>query len=788
MNGFDLRKAIIDNGLSEIPFLIISGMIDLDISAKALELKLGGLIKKPAEPENLRDMVAELAGERILVIEEELELRASFIEESEPMLEEIENLILGLETSPDDVGILNTYFRLLHTVKGTAACVGLNTISKFTHKYEDLVGKIKSEGLSVNTIIIDVLLKGLDELKSMCVLVKEKKPVEFDISEKVKIFELTDEELKGSGDSAVGGGPGQPAPEAGKVAPKDEGEKINVSVALLDNFLLQSGEMTVLRNMVLRNIKKLETKFNQDKDIEELSDILDEFHKVSSGVQSNISELRKLGLHTVFKPLKRVVRDVCSAMGKRANFVTNGEDLSVDNSIAKILNGSLVHLIRNAVDHGLETTERREELGKDPVGFISLDIFEDGEYIKVELKDDGKGIDPEVLKAKAIEKKLFSAEDLNRMSLSQIYNLIFHSGFSTAQKVTDISGRGVGMDMVRSSVEKFGGRISIDSEVGKGTTFLITLPIPRSVLIITSLMVCVRNLKMAIPTTNIDEVVLKENWKENEALENIDDSYFIRLHGDLIPVIHLGSLLNLCTKTIKDFEDLNIVVVKEGGTRYGILVDEVHEIEEIVSKKVAPHIQNLPMLSGATLIGDNEVGIILDLKGLAELSNIEIQEEQYDDFTPKENSSFQEDFDFMLMEMSKRSTWGIPLKYVTRLEEFNKDQIEWSTDMPIIRYRDDVLPLVFTERSLELCNHLSDQYIKNQEVINAIVIHKDGKNYGLMVDKILDIGRSHGEVDESVVEREGFLGTVVINDKTITVINPDHIIANFRKKSFDEAA
>lgn len=776
INGFEFRYKIIEQGLTEIPFLIVSGMVDLDISAKALELKIGGLIRKPVEQDLLIEKVAELAGERILVIEEELELRSSFIEESEPMLEEIENLILGLESSPDDVSILNTYFRLLHTVKGTAACVGLNTISKFTHKYEDLVSKLKNENLPVNKEIIDILLKGLDILKDMCEGIKQRKKSEFDISDLVTIFNIDHIDFsKKEAPSPAGGG--------GHDMRKDDDEKINVSVNLLDNFLVQSGEMTVLRNMILRNYKKLEQKFNQDKDLEGLGDILDEFHKVSSSVQSNISELRKLGLNAVFKPLKRVVRDVCSAMGKKTNFETEGEELRVDNSIAKILNGSLVHLIRNAVDHGLETVEEREAAGKDPIGNIALKVYEEGEYIKVELKDDGKGINPKVLKEKAIEKQLFTAEELGKMSTHQIFALIFNSGFSTAKKVTDISGRGVGMDMVRSSVEDFGGRIAIDSEVGKGTTFLITLPIPRSVLIITSLMVKVGDLKMAIPTTSIDEVVLKENWKENEALEHIDDSYFFRQHGELIPVLNIGKILEIHNRSFNDFEDLTIVVVKEGGSKFGIMVDEVHDIEETVSKRVAPQIQQLKMILGATLIGDNEVGIILDLKGFAELASIQIEDEMFDDFADSSDLGYQEENDYMLLELLGKKTWSIPLNWVTRLEEFQTSKVEWSADAPLIRYRENVLPLIFTERLLELSKKSPEEFVKNNEVLHVIVISKEDKFYGLVVDSILDIGKSNVALDTSVVEREGFMGTVVIDEATVTVIDPEYLIEYFRKTS-----
>lgn len=775
MTGFDIRSKMLDEGLGEIPFIILSGVQNVELDTKGLELKLGGILKKPLQNEELIKLIEELSEERFTAIQEEIELRSSFIEESEPMLEEIENLILGLEKDPEDINILNTYFRLLHTVKGTAACVGLKSVATYTHKYEDLIGKIKNEGMVAGKAITDILLKGLDDLREMCAKIKSREQFEFEITELVKIFD-TANIIK------IEAGAKKTEVVGAKDIPKEfsEEEKINVSLALLDNFLFQSGELTVLRNMIIRNYQILEQKYAQDKDFEVLGDTLVEFHKVSSGIQNQIAELRKVSLLTVFKPIRRVVRDVGSDLGKKVKLTTNGEKLRVDNSIAKILNNCLVHLIRNAIDHGIEKPSDREEKGKPSEGTLSVNIFEDGEYIKIEVTDDGAGIDKNILKKKAIEKELFTEDEVEKMSDFQIFALIFHSGFSTALKVTNLSGRGVGMDMVRSSVEDFGGRITIDSTLGEGSTFYLTLPIPRSVMIISSLLIRVGEYNMAVPSSNIDEVILRKNTKDEAGIEWIENSSFFRHQGDLIPLVNLGHILGISEKIISDYKDIFIVVVRVEGSKYGILVDEIGDIEEIVSKRVAAQVQNIKMFMGATLIGDSEVGIILDPKGLADLANIQLKDEFMDESLKSRKKEQEEPNEYMLFKMSKSHNYAINLQWVNRLEEMKSKDVEWSTGVPVIRYRDSFLPLVHIERFLSLSDKTDEEFLKENEAINCIVVEQNEKLVGFMVNSIEDIGKPIGLLDQNIVDRSGVFGGINIAGKTITVIDPEYICDNFK--------
>lgn len=773
ISGFDFRKQMISTNLAEIPTVIFSQNVEIPKNNMSLELRLAGQFKIPAESETLADKCLELMGERILAIEEEHDLRGSFVEETGPLIEELEELIMGLEAHPDNADTFNTFFRILHTVKGTAACVGIRTISNYTHKFEDLIGRMRKENIPANTGIIEVFLRGLDEIKKMCDLVKNKKKLPVNITEKVKMFDIPGSILYGAKTEM-----GEVA-EAVTAEKNRDDEKIHVSTSLLDSFLFESGELTVLRNMLLRSYNKLEQRLPQDKDLEILGDTLEEFHKVSSSIQHQMTELRKISVSSVVRPFRRVIRDVCTVSGKKVKFETTGEDLKVDNNLARVMSQSLVHLIRNAIDHGVETIDERKEKGKPLEGNLTLSIIEERENIKIEIKDDGKGIDRKVIAAKAVEKGIHDAKAVSEMSDQQIFSLIFHSGFSTAKVITEISGRGVGMDMVKSTVENFGGKILIDSVLDKGTTFTLYLPIPRSVLILNSLMVVVGKTKFAIPSNFIVEVLLKKNEKSEKNIESIEGANFIRHQGDLISLINLGEVLKISDDKIAPIEDLSIIVLNIEGIKFALIVDEIGDIEEIVSKKVAPHIQNLSWFMGATLIGDNEVGAIIDIKGLAQSCNLKMKEE--DTLGPEtEEVVVEEENEFMLFSFSEGQKLGIPLEIVNRLEEIKAKNIEFSGNVALVRYRGNVLPIVHLEHFLNFSDQSIENYIKEKENLHVIVISREEKFFGLLVNNIEDIGKSIGAIDEEIGDRDGIQGTVFIENKTISLIDCNYVIDHFK--------
>lgn len=781
MNGFELREKVL-NSVGNIPFALVTGFYSKEMAVKGMELKISAFVEKPFNADQIQKVIDANVTTRIDQLEEEREMICSFVEESFPMLEEIEELILVLEESPEDINALNSYFRLLHTIKGTSSCVGLKSVPAYTHKYEDLVGKLKSGELKVNQKVIDVLLKGLDELKFMYSAIQSGDELEFEIKSKIEIF---DEDFASS-DDVVTSQKQEKLEDVltTSVSSKSEEEKINVGVSVLDDFMELSGELTVLRNMILKSAMKLEAKYQGDRDFDTLSDSLEEMHKVSSLLQNEISEMRKISLDSVFKPMKRVVRDASKALGKEIEFKTVGDSLRVDTIISKVLNGALVHLIRNGIDHGIELPSVRESMGKPAQGHMTLKAYEDADNIVVEIVDDGNGIDPERLKVKALEKELYTKEQIDKMSEARVLSIIFESGFSTAAQVTDLSGRGVGMDMVRSSVEEIGGKIHIDSKPGKGTKFIMVLPIPRSVLIIKALMVEVFGLNYCISLDEVAEVFSYDPHSDEGRIVFVEEVALLKSHNELIPLISLEKVLKLdAVSGTTDFgKELSIVIVKGEGFKYGIIVDQIHDIEEIVVKKMSPLLKNTKTFSGSTLVGDGDMALILDLVGVAQLEHVTIDIET-DDSLLRNNSGEEQVVyrEYMQFDLFSRKKFCVNLSCVSRLEEFQTSNVQFTGDIPLIRYREDFLPLIHVERMLNLSGTNLQEILEAQEVINVIVVHRNNQQFGLVVKNIKDIGLTSEQIYEELSDREGIIGSVYIEEKTMTLVDVEFLIDNYTK-------
>lgn len=778
MNGFELREKVL-NSVGYIPFALVTGFYSKEMAVKGMELKVSAFVEKPFDSERIKKVIESNISSRIEQLEEEKEMICSFVEESFPMLEEIEELILVLEENPTDTNALNSYFRLLHTIKGTSSCVGLKSVPAYTHKYEDLVGKLKAKELKVNKSIIDVLLMGLDELKKMYSSIQAGEQFEFNIKDKINIFSKDFSIIE---ESTVVEKEEKIAEIPSEITGKSDEEKISVGVNVLDEFMELSGELTVLRNMILKSAMKLEAKYHGDRDFDTLSESLEEMHKVSSLLQNEISEMRKISLDSVFKPMKRVVRDASKILGKEIDFKTQGEALRVDTLIARVLNGALVHLIRNGIDHGIESPEKREELGKARQGQMQLKAYEEADNIIIEILDDGNGIDPEKLKAKALEKGLYDFEQLEKMSESRVLSMIFESGFSTAAQVTDLSGRGVGMDMVRSSVEEIGGKIHIDSKPNKGSKFVMVLPIPRSVLIMKALMLECNKLNYCIALDEVAEVFSYDPCEDEGRIVFIEKAPLLNTKNELVPLVSLNNVLKLSEEKVEvDLsKEIPIVIVKGEGFKYGIIVDQIHDIEEIVVKKMSSLLKGVKTFAGSTLVGDGDMALILDLVGIANLEHIAIEldaEENIKGFDDQENLQIEREY--MQFNLFSRKNLCVELSCVSRLEEIESSKVEYSGDIPLVRYREDFLPLINIERLLNFSGTNLDEIIDDESVLNVIVVNQKERFYGLVVRSINDIGLTTHEVDKDLIDREGILGTVFIDDRTITLLDVNYLVENY---------
>ena len=483
MTGFEFRKAVMVEDQS-IPFIVVSSYVSKDMALAALNLKIEAFYDKPVLDADLSKIIEKYAKSRMELIRESQVLESVFIEEASTILDEMDSVLLALDHDRSSQEKINLIFRGAHTIKGSSGVLSSDVITRYVHKYEDIISAVKKGQTEFTDSIYEILLKGYDRIKELVSAAGEKKLANYRLDALLPELEVDKNSTKKEGPKKTD----TPAAQTVAAGPVQKAkDTISVPISMLEQLSSCSGEITVIRNMVNKLVKGLELQYVGNRDIQNLGELLEEMHKINGTIQTHITDLRKVPLTGVLKPIPRIIRDLAKDLNKSIDLVIEGDKLRVDNALATVCSNSLVHLVRNSADHGIESLAVRRELGKPESGTINIKCKEVGEEVQISIQDDGKGIDPKMIRNKAIEKGIHTAQQLSEMNEQQILGIIFASGFSTAAKVTDVSGRGVGMDMVRSSVEAVGGQIHIESKPGKGSTFLLKLPIPKSVLIITAL-------------------------------------------------------------------------------------------------------------------------------------------------------------------------------------------------------------------------------------------------------------------------------------------------------------
>jgi two-component system chemotaxis sensor kinase CheA len=542
-----------------------------------------------------------------------------------------------------------------------------------------------------------------------------------------------------------------------------------------------SGEITVIRNMVNKLIRSLERQLVGNKDVQNLGELLDEMHKINGTIQTNIVDLRKVPLSGVLKPIPRIIRDLAKELEKTISLKIEGEKLRVDNSLAMVCSNSLVHLVRNSADHGIEDLQTRKSLGKPDVGSITITCREVADEVQISISDDGRGIDPNKIRQKALEKGLFTPQQLAEMSEQQTLGIIFASGFSTAAKVTGVSGRGVGMDMVRSSVEAVGGQILIESVPGKGSTFILKLPVPKSVLIITSLLVEAGGRSFAVPQDSIQKVLRIEGDKFSSMVQMASLGRILRCGEEIFPLIKLSEILKLDVKTKSSEMTLQptveVLILESDRLRFALEVDGIQDAEEIVVKRMQACFNPQGAFTGATFMGDGTVGLILDVKGIADLGGIKalavVEGASAKNSAKPEVGTSPSSYErsFLLFRLRSKALFGIPLEQVFRLEEFDSAKIQRSGAERVIVYRNGVMPLFSFEKLLNLKAVENAPSLAGHARIPAIVA-KSGDGYlALQIESVVDIASANEDVSPSIRDRKGIVGNAYIRDHNVTILD-----------------
>ena len=749
-----------------------------------------------------------------------------FVEESREHLGDIEIQLLSIEAMGADANddLVNTVFRAIHSIKGAAGFLGLDQINQLSHRLENVLGKIREHELVPDPYNVDVMLKSADRLSGLIENIDTSNDTDnSDLCSQLDVI-LEGGDAKALATSTTDGGSSEGESQAGEPATSDEvavaateqveqietavseavapappatpdppaapappptpaptmqaakaksaaanrneartsaDSTIRVSVRVLDQLMNLAGELVLSRNQLLRTL-------GEQANIPHLEKVASGLDQVTTELQETIMQTRMQPIGNVFNKFPRVIRDLSSSLGKSIDLSMEGNEVETDKTIVEAIADPLTHLIRNSCDHGIESPEVRRAAGKPEAGRVLLRAFHQAGKVMIEIVDDGAGMDPHKLRNKAVEKGVVTAEDAAAMSDHDAVNLIFAPGFSTAEQVTDVSGRGVGMDVVRTNIEKIGGGVEVQSELGKGSTILITLPLTLA--IVPSMIVSVGDEPFALPQANIVELV--QTGGSDKRVERVNNAEVLRLRGALLPLIRLGEVLGQdpeeqseCKKDADGNDRQQVVVVEAGRNRLAISVDRVLDSEEIVVKPLGKHLANLPLFAGSTILGDGRVAMILDIAGIVSQSGITADGDVGDDVRDNADNDELDVLRMVLISTSSEDHFAVSMDVVKRIERVSKERIENVGDRKMLQYRDGALPLLSLDEAITL--NATDE----TDFLHVIVFSVYGREVGLLAPHLDDIAECDLTCLSETSSCDGVAGVAVVKDRTTRIID-----------------
>ncbi|MCA1298195.1 hybrid sensor histidine kinase/response regulator [Stappia indica] len=558
-------------------------------------------------------------------------------------------------------------------------------------------------------------------------------------------------------------------------------QSIRVAVETLEHLMTMVSELVLTRNQLLEIVRRHEDS--------EFKVPLQRLSNVTAELQEGVMKTRMQPIGNAWQKLPRIVRDLSQELDKPIELEMVGAETELDRQVLELIKDPLTHMIRNSADHGLEMPSDRRAVGKPEKGTITLSAYHEGGHIIIEVKDDGRGIDVERVKSKVLERGLASEAELEKMTDQQIHKFIFHAGFSTATNVTSVSGRGVGMDVVRNNVELIGGSIDLRSTAGQGSSFIIKIPLTLA--IVSALIVEAGGDRYAIPQLSVVELVRVQNNSEHR-IERIKDTPVLRLRNKLLPLVHMSYLLGADETDVNSELESDtgfIVVMQVGNQTFGVVVDGVFHTEEIVVKPMSSMLRNLTMFSGNTILGDGAVIMIIDPNGVASAmashasSVVAEGERKGVEEAIAAAIDGQSSVSMLLFRAGSSEPKAVPLSLVTRLEEFEVSKIEHSNGRDLVQYRGALMPLVYIEPG---------QTRRSEGTQPMLVFSDAGRSMGLVVDEIVDIVEDRMNIEVGS-DRAGILGSAVIKEKATEVIDLGYYLPQafedwFMRKEMDIAA
>ncbi|MBI4681519.1 MAG: chemotaxis protein CheW [Nitrospirae bacterium] len=743
-----------------------------------------------------------------------------FLEEAREGLQKLEVFFVTLEKGPDNKELLNDIFRVIHSIKGSAALLCFKNLEGLAHKAEDLLNKLRKGEIVLTPSIMDALLRAVDVIKTLLKNIeKNKKDSAVSTEEIKKILESlicgtaqrTDEACgekhtetvsakKDTSDlsmeketvptaaadnASVAQCSTSPSPspsaeiKSGNVKSqvhtvKEDIRSVRISVEKLDYLFNLIGELVLSRNRNIQLHRILSKRYSDDDTVTfDLTEAGSHLNQLTSEIQWAVMKTRMLPVSSVFSKFKRVVRDISRNLGKELELETTGEDTEIDKNIIEGIGDPLTHLIRNSADHGIERPDERVKAGKPRNGTIKLDAYYEENSVVISIKDDGKGIDVDAVRSKSIEKGLIKAEGADKLSKQALLNLIFAPGLSTSQNVTAVSGRGVGMDVVKTNIEKLRGQIIVDSEVGIGTE--VKMKIPLTLAILDTLIIKISDQRYAVPLSNVVET----HRIKFSQIETVRGSMIFRMRNELLPLVLLSDVFNLPYRHNNNSE-VTIVVLKHGLLRMGLVVDKTAGQEEVVIKTLdcLDGISKPDAISGATILGYGSITFILDVDALMKIAKA-TENRLASDVSMEKNVELwgTDTINVVLVDNLGKEQYAIPARNIREIEMIHKTDIEEIGGRLMIKYRGVITPLTtiasFTNVSAQR------EFDRYYMVILTNLSGPGNKEAGLLVGRMLGIKKMEvSSINTGGNEFKGTTGSVIFNGRITLLLNIGDVIGS----------
>lgn len=762
------------------------------------------------------------------------DLLQEFLTETGENMDLLDVELVKLEQNPNDPELLGNIFRMVHTIKGTCGFLGLPRLESVAHAGENVLGKVRDGVLTVTPDAVSLVLGSLDRIKELLTALEETgsepEGSDTDLIDQLNAFAeggdaapaaepepapapeaeaasgdaMDDDALQAAFDAAEYKGPGAlvsaddsaaaddkptekeaeastekadapsapvPAKADNSAAPASGGapkgpsvanQSIRVSVDVLETLMTMVSELVLTRNQLLQLLRH-----QQDS---EFTAPLQRLSHVTTELQEGVMKTRMQPIGNAWAKLPRIVRDLSLELDKKMDLQMIGAETELDRQVLELIKDPLTHMVRNSADHGLESNADRVAAGKVETGTITLNAFHEGGHIVIEISDDGAGLNSERIKEKVLKNGLATENELESLNDQQIHHFIFRPGFSTAAEVTAVSGRGVGMDVVRTNIEMIGGTVELNSEEGKGTTF--TIKIPLTLAIVSALIIECAGERFAVPQISVLELVLAGKGSVHK-IERIQGTPVLRLRNRLLPLVSLRGLLKIegvddTTETDFAEEETFVIVTQVGQSVFGIIVDRVYDTEEIVVKPTSPVLRNLSVFSGNTILGDGSVIMILDPNGIAgEVGEVVAADHMEAAEAHQQITSDQDRETLLLFKGGDDVPKAVPLALVARLEEIEGENIEYSNGKPITQYRGKLMPLIPVADNIE---------VKAESGRQPVLVFTDGdRSMGLVVNEIIDIIEDRLSI-ELGSEKKGVFGSAIISGSATDIIDTGYFL------------